>query len=132
MKAANGTTPFADYTLRFPTDDHNNYQERVDVIGKRKFIVVVEQLEREDLQLKEIEIGKDKVCIVTIEPAAEKMDRDIRLPQLSPILEFPCSWYGPPHSKELQWGRFFPSRIPCCWIERCEIMVLPHLGARTS
>src|SRR5262249_40019331 len=69
-------------------DNRNNYQERVDVIGNRKFIEFVEQLEKEeDLQLEEFEIGKDKVCIVTIEPVPEKMDKDIRLPQLSPILE---------------------------------------------
>jgi type III restriction enzyme len=69
-------------------EDRNNYQERVDVIGNRKFIEFVEQLEKEeDLQLEEFEIGKDKVCIVTIEPVPEKMDKDIRLPQLSPILE---------------------------------------------
>ena len=54
-------------------DDRNNYVERVDVIGNRKFIEFVEQLEREeDLQLEEFEIGKDKVCIVTIEPLARE------------------------------------------------------------
>ena len=66
----------------------SGYVERVDVIGNRKFIEFVEQLEKEeDLQLDEFEIGKDKVTIVTIEPVAEKQDKDITLPQLSPILE---------------------------------------------
>jgi type III restriction enzyme len=60
----------------------------VDVIGNRKFIEFVEQLEREeDLQLDEFVIGKDKVSITTIEPSPEKRDKDISLPQLSPILE---------------------------------------------
>ncbi len=69
-------------------EDRNGYVERVDVIGNRKFIEFVEQLEREeDLQLDEFEIGKDKVSIVTIEPVEEKKDKDIRMPQLSPILE---------------------------------------------
>ncbi len=50
-------------------DDRNGYIERVDVIGNRKFIEFVEQLEREeDLQLDKFEIGKDKVSIVAIEP----------------------------------------------------------------
>jgi len=69
-------------------EDRNGYVERVDVIGNRKFIEFVEQLEREeDLQLDQFEIGKDKVSIVVIEPVEEKRDMDIRLPQLSPILE---------------------------------------------
>ena len=69
-------------------DDRNGYVERVDVIGNRKFIEFVEQLEKEeDMQLDEFEIGKDKVSIVTIEPMADKADKDIALPQLSPILE---------------------------------------------
>ncbi len=69
-------------------DDRNGYVERVDVIGNRKFIEFVEQLEKEeDMQLDEFEIGKDKVSIVVIEPMADKADKDISLPQLSPILE---------------------------------------------
>jgi type III restriction enzyme len=69
-------------------DDRNGYVERVDVIGNRKFIEFVEQLEKEEnLQLDEFEIGKDKVSIVTIEAVANKMDKDISLPQLSPILQ---------------------------------------------
>ena len=62
--------------------------EYVDVIGNRKFIEFVEQLEKEeDIQLDEFEIGKDKVSIVVIEPMAEKADKDIALPQLSQTLE---------------------------------------------
>src|SRR5215204_5616261 len=41
------------------------YVERVDVIGNKKFIEFVEQLERdEDLQLDTFELGKDKVSIL--------------------------------------------------------------------
>jgi type III restriction enzyme len=69
-------------------EDRNGYTEHVDVIGNRKFIEFVEQLEREeDLQLDQFEIGKDKVSIVTIEPMEDKKDMDISLPELSPILE---------------------------------------------
>ena len=65
----------------------NCYTERVDVIGNKKFLEFVEQLEREeDLELETFELGKDKVCIVTIEPAADKLDKDIALPVLSPML----------------------------------------------
>jgi type III restriction enzyme len=65
----------------------NCYTELVDVIGNKKFLEFVEQLEREeDLELETFELGKDKVCIVTIEPTADKLDKDIALPVLSPML----------------------------------------------
>ena len=49
------------------------FTERVDVIGNKKFIEFVEQLEREeDLQLDTFEVGKDKVVIVTISPRRQK------------------------------------------------------------
>jgi type III restriction enzyme len=63
------------------------YTERVDVIGNKKFIEFVEQLEHEeDLQLETFEVGKDKVSIITIMPVPEKQDKDIALPQLTPVL----------------------------------------------
>ena len=65
----------------------SGYTERVDVIGNKRFIEFVEQLEREeDLQLDTFELGKDKVVIVTIGPDDTKLDMDIALPVLSPIL----------------------------------------------
>lgn len=68
-------------------DMGKDYQERVDVIGNRKFIEFIEQLEREeDLQLDTFRIGIDKLEIVTIMPDPEKLDKDIALPVLSPIL----------------------------------------------
>lgn len=63
------------------------YVERVDVIGNKRFLEFVEQLEREeDLQLETFDLLKDKVSITTIEPAEDKLDKDIVLPSLSPIL----------------------------------------------
>lgn len=66
---------------------NSGYVERVDVIGNKTFIEFVEQLEREeDLQLETFEVGKDKVVIVTIQVDQKKMDKDILVPVLSPIL----------------------------------------------
>ncbi len=63
------------------------YTERVDVIGNKAFIEFVEQLEKdEDIKLDTFEVGKDKLTIVTIAPDPDKLDKDIALPVLSPIL----------------------------------------------
>jgi type III restriction enzyme len=68
-------------------DQGTGYVERVDVIGNKRFIDFVEQLEKEeDLQLDTFEVGKDKVSIITIAPDPAKLDMDIALPVLSPIL----------------------------------------------
>jgi len=59
----------------------------VDVIGNKAFIAFVEQLEREeDLELGTFNIGRDPLVIVTIGPDQQKLDKDIALPVLSPIL----------------------------------------------
>jgi type III restriction enzyme len=64
-----------------------NYTERVDIIGNKKFLEFVEQLEKdEDLQLETFEVGKDKVQILTIAPDESKLAMDISVPELSPIL----------------------------------------------
>lgn len=64
-----------------------NYTERVDVIGNKAFIEFVEQLEKdEEMQLETFNVGIDKLVIVTIAPDPNKMDKDIALPVLSPIL----------------------------------------------
>lgn len=64
-----------------------DYVERVDVIGNKAFIEFVEDLEREEeIAFGTFEIGKDKLSIVTIMPDSEKLDKDITLPELSPIL----------------------------------------------
>jgi type III restriction enzyme len=64
-----------------------DYTERVDVIGNKAFIEFVEQLEKEeDIAFGTFEVGKDKLVIVTIAPDPDKLDKDITLPTLSPIL----------------------------------------------
>ena len=68
-------------------DQGSTYVERVDVIGNKKFIEFVEQLEKEeDLELGTFQVGKDPVSIVTIAPDPAKLDKDISLPILSPVL----------------------------------------------
>jgi type III restriction enzyme len=68
-------------------DQGTGYVERLDVIGNKKFIEFVEQLEREeDMQLDTFELGKDKVVITTIAPDPAKLAKDITVPSLSPIL----------------------------------------------
>ena len=65
----------------------NSYVERVDVIGNKKFIEFVEQLEKEeDIELETFQIGKDKLTVLTIQPDPARMDKDISLPVLSPLL----------------------------------------------
>lgn len=72
--------------LRLMFRGATGYVERVDVIGSRKFIEFVEQLEREeDIQLETFKIG-EKVSIITIAPDPNKTDKDIAIPVLSPIL----------------------------------------------
>ncbi len=65
----------------------NTYVERVDVIGNKTFLEFVSQLEQEEeIELGTFEVGKDPVVIVTIQPDPAKMDKDIAIPILSPIL----------------------------------------------
>jgi type III restriction enzyme len=64
-----------------------SYAERVDVIGNKAFIEFVDQLEKdEDMQIDTFNIGIDKLVIVVIAPDPAKIDKDITLPILSPIL----------------------------------------------
>jgi type III restriction enzyme len=63
-----------------------DYAERVDVIGNGAFLKFVEQLEREeDITLGTFDL-KDPLVINSIEVDTEKLDRDIAIPVLSPIL----------------------------------------------
>jgi type III restriction enzyme len=63
------------------------YVERVDVIGTRKFMELVDQLEKdEDLKLERFELGKDPLVIRTIAPDPAKADKDIEIPTMTPIL----------------------------------------------
>ena len=64
-----------------------NYVERVDVIGNKAFIAFVEDLERiEGTRFDTFNIGEDELRIVTILPVDEKMDKDIGVPVLTPLL----------------------------------------------
>jgi type III restriction enzyme len=73
--------------LRLMFRGATGYVERVDVIGNRKFIEFVEQLEREeDIELETFKVGEDKVNIVVIAPDPQKIDMDITIPVLSPVL----------------------------------------------
>lgn len=64
-----------------------DYLERVDVIGNKAFLEFVEQLEREeDIELGTFDVGKDRLVIVTIKPDPDKLDKDIAVPVLTPIL----------------------------------------------
>ena len=64
------------------------YTEHVDIIGNKKFLEFVDDLERlEELQLETFEVGKDKLKILSIMPQLpEKAAYDLSLPRLSPIL----------------------------------------------
>ena len=67
----------------FATD----YVERVDVIGNKTFIQFVEQLEKDEgIALETFQVGKDRLTILTIQPDPAKLDKDIRMPSLSPLL----------------------------------------------
>jgi type III restriction enzyme len=66
----------------------STYVERVDIIGNKKFMEFIDDLERdEDLQLGTFEVGAEKLVIITIEPDQKKLAYDISIPKLSPILE---------------------------------------------
>jgi type III restriction enzyme len=62
------------------------YIERLDVIGNPTFLKLVEQLEKdEDFALDSFDLDEPLV-ITTIAPDPQKLDRDISIPKLSPIL----------------------------------------------
>lgn len=63
------------------------HQERVDIIGNKAFMEFVEDLEKlEDIKLETFQVGKDRLTILTIQPVDEKKDKDIGIPDISPIL----------------------------------------------
>jgi type III restriction enzyme len=64
-----------------------NFTERVDIIGNKKFLDFVDDLEKlENLRLDTFELGKDKLHIETILPLESRKPYDIGLPVLSPTL----------------------------------------------
>jgi type III restriction enzyme len=62
------------------------YTERVDVIGNTAFLKFVEQLEREEEIALDVFDLKEPLVIKTIAPDSVKLDKDITIPVLSPIL----------------------------------------------
>lgn len=65
----------------------SGYMERVDIIGNKKFLEFVDDLEKlEELKLDTFEIGKDKLRILTIMPLEDRREFDIGLPVLTPSL----------------------------------------------
>lgn len=62
------------------------YIERVDIIGSTGFLKFVDQLEREEGIALETFDPKDPLVIRTIAPDESKLERDISIPVLSPIL----------------------------------------------
>jgi type III restriction enzyme len=68
------------------SDLRTQYTERVDIIGNGAFLKFVDQLEREeDIALDTFD-PKEPLVIKTIAPDPLKLDRDISIPVLSPIL----------------------------------------------
>lgn len=68
-------------------DNPGDYTERVDIIGNKKFLDFVDDLEKlEELKLDTFEVGKDKLRIITILPLEDRKEFDIGLPVLTPSL----------------------------------------------
>jgi type III restriction enzyme len=68
-------------------DNPSGYTERVDIIGNKKFLDFVDDLEKlEEIKLDTFEIGKDKLRIITILPLENRKEFDIGLPVLTPSL----------------------------------------------
>ena len=68
-------------------DDPSGYTERVDIIGNKKFLDFVDDLEKlEELKLDTFELGKDKLRIITILPLEDRKEFDIGLSVLTPSL----------------------------------------------
>lgn len=68
-------------------DNPSGYTERVDIIGNKKFLEFVDDLEKlEEIKLDTFEIGKDKLRIITILPLEDRKEFDVGLPVLTPTL----------------------------------------------
>ena len=73
--------------LMFRSLTQSGFTERVDIIGNKKFLEFIDDLEKsEGLKFDTFEVGKDKLRIVTIEPVPAKVAADIGLPDLTPLL----------------------------------------------
>ncbi len=73
--------------LRLMFRDVQGYKERVDIIGNNAFLKFVEDLEKlEGIQFDTFKVGKDKLRIITVQPDPEKMEKDIAIPEITPLL----------------------------------------------
>jgi len=72
--------------LRLMFGDSMSYVERVDVIGNPTFLKFVEQLEKDEGITLDTFDPKEPVVITIIEPDENKLEHDITVPVLSPIL----------------------------------------------
>ncbi len=72
--------------LRLMFGDSSSYVERVDVIGNPSFLKFVEQLEKDEDIILDTFDTKEPVVITTIAPDENRLDHDITVPVLSPIL----------------------------------------------
>ncbi|HEV2579343.1 MAG TPA: hypothetical protein VGT44_00710, partial [Ktedonobacteraceae bacterium] len=90
-----------------------SYAERVDIIGNKKFLEFVDDLERlEELQLDTFEIGKDRLKIMAIAPAPEKAAYDLALPRLTPILARKKTLAEEIEALDITRFRFSPDPLP--------------------
>ena len=90
------------------------YTEHVDIIGNKKFLEFVDDLERlEELQLETFEVGKDKLKILSIMPQLpEKAAYDLSLPRLSPILTRKKTLSEEINALDVMSFRFSPDPLP--------------------
>jgi len=90
------------------------YTEHVDIIGNKKFLEFVDDLEKlEELQLETFEIGKDKLKIISILPQMpEKAAYDLSLPRLSPMLTRKKTLGEEIDSLDVMSFRFSPDPLP--------------------
>ncbi len=91
-----------------------SYTEHVDIIGNKKFLEFVDELEKlEDLQLETFDVGKDKLKILAIAPQMpDKAAYDLSLPRLSPILTRKKSLNEEIDSLDVRNFRFSPYPLP--------------------
>ena len=90
------------------------YTEHVDIIGNKKFLEFVDDLEKlEELQLETFEIGKDRLKIISILPQLpEKAAYDLSLPRLSPMLTRKKTLSEEINALDVMSFRFSPDPLP--------------------
>ncbi len=90
-----------------------NYAEHVDIIGNKKFLEFVDDLEKlEELKLDTFVLGKDRLKILAIAPVPEKGDYDLALPRLTPMLARKKSLTEEVEALDVMSFRFQPDPLP--------------------